>query len=144
VVRNQNVKSVNMKTIALSFFIVLITSTFADAQDVNKVQVEQKAVIREQATQSETNMYGENNSSISTLARETEAGPGKGTIVSSEAKQLGDSKRHGLGHARPETKRNGSGNEKQVNNYASAFRHNGMYAGYAMRGALRCGMRGRR
>jgi hypothetical protein len=139
-----NVKTIDMSKAFIILFLTLITSTLLSAQEAVKIQVEQKAVIREQTTQRETNSYTENNSSVSTVARETAAGPGKGGIVSSEAKRLGYFKRHRIGHARPETKQNDSDNGRQMNSCAAAFRHNGMYAGYAMRGALRCGMRGRR
>lgn len=107
--------------------VILLTITIhIQAQDsiVNPENTDNKKGTIEQMTGHQSSGINANNMSMSETARETPSGKGKGAIVSTQAKQLGSSKR--ITHEAEKRSFNNKGSKK-VNwtaMHASSFRRN--------------------
>ena len=86
-----------------------------------------------------------NNRSMSITAREAPSGPGKGTIVSNQAKQLGNAKRNNINSKNTALNHNESQQRNRIQMHASPFRRNpDLIAINAPRGAHRGSFHGRK
>lgn len=101
--------------------------------------------INKPATENELALIPENNQSMSNIARETPSGPGKGTIVSNQARLLGSAKRQNMNKENGSTKTFKSQNRSRKQIHASPNRRNPDFIALnTARGAHRSSLHGRK
>jgi hypothetical protein len=131
--------------IIASFFTILSFNISAQdnisGQEGNMIQTE----IKDPVMENNLTVMAVNMQSMSVRARETPSGPGKGAIVSNQANQLVNTKRHNMNSGNIALSNYESKNRNRMQMHASSVRKNqALIVHNAMRGAQRNAFHGRK
>lgn len=138
-------KEILTAALSLAISISVAAQENSQVQRQNKERTEKK----EQTQNQEANKSAEQGQTVSTVARETPSGPGKGDVVSSQAKQKGESKKAEKQAIREtkkqkEFKKGDPGSAKQEQHAGPLDRNPDVVAERAVKGALKQGRPGKK
>ncbi len=104
-----------MKKLVLLTIAAFVASITLSAQEVSEPQKKQKEVQKKEQTQLQKGKQDTHGQTVSTVAKETESGPGKGQVVSQTAKTNGEMKKAGKAEKDNKVKAKGKVKEGEKN-----------------------------